>query len=158
MVERADDDAGELLTGRKLRRRRVEAWVHQHLAGEGTVSVHTQSQRDGGRQVAAGALAADGDTTGIDAELLGVRERPTSDGLTVVQACRVRVLGCEAVLDGHDDGVSAVGELAGDVVHDPDAADAEAAAVEVHDETSGRVGVLVDPHADAVDDVIGDRG
>ena len=65
------------------------------------------------------------------------------------------MLGSEAVLDGHHRRVRAVRELASDVVHQPDAPDAMATAVEVDDEPLGRAVVLVDAHRDAFDGVVG---
>ncbi len=86
----------------------------------------------------------------------GVGECPPRDRLAVVETGGERMLGREAILDGHDGGAGAVRELARDVVHQPDAADAEPASVEVHDETGRRCVVLVDANPHAGHDVVGD--
>ena len=76
--------------------------------------------------------------------------------LAVVEPCGVRVFGRQPVPDRHDRGPGTVRELAGDVVHDPDAAHDVAAPVEVHHEPGRDALVLVDPNRHAVDDVVSD--
>ena len=92
----------------------------------------TQAQRNGGRQVAAGALAGDNHRGRSEIEARRILERPTRHPLTVVQPGRIRVLRRKAKLDRYDDGTRCVRELAGNVVHDADAADDEGATVEIH--------------------------
>ena len=83
-------------------------------------------------------------------------EHPARDDLAVVEPGGKRMLGREPVLDRHHGCARAVRELARDVVHHADAPDGEPAAVEVHDDTSGRLVVLVHAHSDTVDHLIGD--
>ena len=64
------------------------------------------------------------------------------------------MLGREAILDRDHRGAGAVRELSSDVVHEPDAADAEPASMEVDDEARRRMVVLVDADRDAVYDVV----
>ena len=146
----------ELLAGTMLQRVGVDTRVDQHLGCEWRAGVTTQAQRHRGGEVSARALPRDRDTTRWHAELRHVRERPPGDRLAVVEARRVRVLGRQAVLDRDHCRAGSVRELAGDVVHEPDAADAEPAAVEVDDQARGRRVGLVEAHRDPVDGAVGD--
>ena len=64
----------------------------------------------------------------------------------------------QPVLDRHDGRSGAVRQLAGDVVHQADAPDDEAAAVEVDDQAGARPVVAVDPHRHPVDEIVRDVG
>src|SRR5206468_11988871 len=56
-------------------------------------------QRDRGTEVPAGAVAGDGDTRAVDAELAGVRHDPRERGVTVVEWDRDRMLRRQPVID-----------------------------------------------------------
>jgi len=155
---RADHDAVELGARRIRRVAPVDHRVDQHLAGQGDVGRAPEPERNRGRQVAARAFARDRDAFRVGAEAHRVGERPLRHRHAVVEARRERMLGREPVLDRHNGRAGAVRELAGDVVHQSDAADAEPAAVEIHDDSGRRGVVLVDADGDAVDDVVGDLG
>jgi hypothetical protein len=125
-----------------------------------------QAQGHGRRQVAAGALAGHGHRHrrpapargGVGAELGRLGQRPPGHRLAVVEAGGERVLGRQPVRHRDHDRARGMGQLAGHVVHEPDAADDEAAAVEVHDHARGRALRAVEPHGNALDDVVLDVG
>ena len=110
-----------------------------------------EPQCEGGRQVAARALARDRHLRRRHAERRGVGDRPARDRLAVVEAGGERVLGREAVAHRDHHRAGRLAQLAGDVVHDADAADHHAAAVEVDDESRRRLLVVVDADGDALD-------
>jgi len=60
--------------------------------------VITREERDDGREVAAGAVTADREPAGVDAELGGVRGDPARGRPRVVGRGRKRVLRCEAIV------------------------------------------------------------
>ncbi len=87
-------------------------------------------QRDDGGEVAARAVSGDGDPARVDPERARVERRPLGRGITVF-GCggELRFRG-EAVVDGDDDAVGALRELAAGRVVAVEAAENEAAAVE----------------------------
>ena len=145
-----------LAAGRVGPRVPVGPWVDQHLAREGNPATLTEPQRHCGRKGPTRALPRHHDPLGCSTEAGRFGKRPAGDRLAVVEPGRIRVLRSESIADRHHRRVRCVRDLTRNVVHEPDAADAEPAAVEVHDDTRRRYVVPVDPDRDAVDDVVDD--
>ena len=129
--------------------RAVGRRIEEQLEG-GTARVAAESEAHGRREVAAGAVPADGDARGIQAETLGVREDPARRGDGVVVRGRERVLGREAVIEREDDDARAVREGPTEAVVRVDRAYDPPAAVEVDDgggAVGGRAGRRIDASA-----------
>ena len=69
---------------------------------DGRAARVARHERDDGGEVAAGAVAADRETPGVDAELACVRDDPARGGPGVVDRRRELVLGRQAIVDGDD--------------------------------------------------------
>jgi len=108
--------------------------VDEQLVGDLGAAALAGQQRDGSGEVAAGAVAADGQAGGITAELAAVLGDPLDRGVAVFETGRESELGGEAVLDRDDDAGGQVGEGPAGVVVGLDAADDPAAAVVVDED------------------------
>ena len=91
--------------------RKVGGGIDQHLAGEFWAVAVARGQRHHGGEIAAGAVAADQQVRGVDAELFGVGGNPFRGGDGVIGGGGEFVLGREAVIDGDDDQLAFMGEL-----------------------------------------------
>ena len=89
--------------------------------------------RHDGREIAAGAVAADEEAGGVDAVLFGVGGDPFRGQDRVVDGCREFVLGRKPIVDGDHDQLALMGELAADHVVRFEIADHPAAAVKEHE-------------------------
>ena len=87
---------------------------------------------DHGREIAAGAVAADGETTAIDTEFVGPGDDIAECGNGVMGAGRCRMLRREAIIDRDDHTVGAFGQRAAHAVVRIQRTDHEAAAVIEH--------------------------
>ena len=87
-----------------------------------------------------------------------VGQRPAGDGFTVVQSGGIGVLGSQPVAHRHHNRARAVGQLSGDVVHEPDAPDDETTSVEVDDQPCRLAIALVDTDRDVSHLLVGDVG
>ena len=118
---------------------RIELAVHpvvelgdaQELQAQPRAAAVAGQQRDARGQAAARALAADRDPVGVDAELVRVLGDPHQRGVAVLERGRERVLRGEAVVDRDHDRTDLGGDPAAVGVVEVEAADHEAAAVEV---------------------------
>ncbi len=71
----------------------VERWIDEQLERERGASTLAREERDRGREVAAGARTADGETARVQAELRAVLCDPARGGVAVLEPCRERILG-----------------------------------------------------------------
>ena len=109
----------------------VELGDAQELQAQPRAAAVASQQRHARGQAAAGALAADRDPVGVHAELRGVLGHPHQGGVAVLERGRERVLRRQAVVDGDHDRTDLGGDPAAVRVVQVEAADDEAAAVEV---------------------------
>ena len=106
--------------------------VDQQLEAHRQVAGIAQRDRHHRGQVAAGAVAADRQARGIDAQLGGVVAHPARGGDAVVHRGREAVLRAHAVVHRHHRAAGGVGQLAAQRVVRVQVADDPAAAVVVH--------------------------
>jgi hypothetical protein len=106
--------------------RRVDQRLEAQLRATGVAS---EEGHDGG-QVAAGAVAANGDAGRVALDRVGVDRHPLGGGEAVFDGRRELGLGRQAVVDADDDGLGLGAQLAGHRVVAVDAADREPSAVE----------------------------
>ena len=121
--------------------RKIGGGIDQHLAGELWAVAVARGKRHDGGEIAAGAVAADQQLRGVDAELFGVGGNPFRRGDGVVDGGGEFVLGREAVIDRDHDQLALMGELAADHVMGIEIADHPAAAVEEHQAWREAVGL-----------------
>ena len=132
--------------------------IDQDLERERRAARVARAQRAHRREVAARAVAADGDPRRVAADLRRVRDRPVERGPAVVERRRKRMLGREPVVDRHHDRARRVRELASDPVELLDVPDDPTAAVQHDEDRQTGVGRRpVDAHRYAVGVVILDR-
>ena len=112
--------------------RKIGGGIDQHLAGEFWAVAVARGQRHDGGKIAAGAVAADQQLRGVDAELAGVGGDPFRRGDGVVGGGGEFVFGREAVVDGDHDQLAFMGELLADHFMGIEIADYPAAAVKEH--------------------------
>ena len=114
--------------------------------GPVAVASHERGHR---REVAARRVARDRDPVGIAAQLGGVLGDPLDRGVTVRRRGGEGVLRREAVVDGDDQAVGAIGESGTDVVVAIEVAQCPPPAVEEHTDREGSLAVgFVDPDGD----------
>ena len=114
--------------------------------GPVAVASHERGHR---REVAARRVARDRDPVGIAAQLGGVLGDPFDRGVTVRRRGGEGVLGREAVVDGDDQAVGAIGESGTDVVVAIEVAQCPPPAVEEQTDREGSLAVgFVDPDGD----------
>ena len=116
------------------------AGIDQKLKHQRRAAAIAGIQRDHGREIAAGAVAADRQAAGIDAEAGRVGCDPARGRDGVVDGGRELVLGRQPVIDRNDDAARGVGERAADLVVALQVADHPAAAVE---EDQGRLRLIL---------------
>ena len=109
----------------------IGAWIDQELVYEPRAAAITRFERDDRREVAAGAVAADREAPGIDAEPRCVGGNPPRRGDGILRGGGKFVLGCEPIVDGDDETRGGVGERSADLVVALEVADHPAPAVEV---------------------------
>ena len=117
--------------------------IDQHLTGEFRACLAHGNGCDG-REIAAGAVAADEKSRRIDAELLRIRGHPFRCGNGVLGCGGEFVLRCQAIVDGDDDQLTLMCELAARHVVGVEIADHKAAAVE-KDEAGRQASRLAQP-------------
>ncbi len=128
--------------------------IDQQLERDGRAALDLGELADHGREVAAGAVAADGETFRIDAELGGVGGDVACGSETILHRGGKGMLRREAVVDRDDAAEAAVREAAREVVMAVEIADHETAAVIEH-ETRQHRGVRAQRGVDADGDVAG---
>ena len=96
-------DAGLGLAVRGMLHRKIGGGIDQHLAGELWAVAVARGKRHDGGEIAAGAVAADQQLRGVDAELFRVGGNPFRRRDGVVDGGGEFVLGREAVIDRDDD-------------------------------------------------------
>ena len=134
-------DAGLGLAVRGMLHRKIGGGIDQHLAGELWAVAVARGKRNHGGEIAAGAVAADHQARGVDAELPGVGGDPFRGGDGVVDGGGKFVFGREPIVDGDDDQLAFMGELAADHVMGIEIADHPAAAVKEHQARREAVGL-----------------
>ena len=125
-------DAGLGLAVRGMLHRKIGGGIDQHLAGEFWAVAVARGQRHHGGEIAAGAVAADQQVRGVDAELFGVGGNPFRGGDGVVGGGGEFVFRREAVVDGDHDQLALMGQLLADHFMGIEIADHPAAAVKEH--------------------------
>ncbi len=114
----------------------VHCGIDEQLGGERD-AVGVGELRAHRGQVAAGAVAADGEALGIAAVLLDLLRDELQRGVGVVDRGREPVLGREPVVDADDDRAGVVGEQPAHALVGVQVTDHETAAVEVDDRRCG---------------------
>jgi hypothetical protein len=132
--------------------------IHEDLAGQRRFAGVPEPEGHGGGLIPTGALTGHGHPVRRHVEAGGVGQGPSGHRFAVLEPGGIGMLRRQPVLDRDHDGARTVGELAGHVVHDPDAAHDESAAVKVHDQTGGLVVPLVDPDRYRVHLLVADLG
>ena len=126
----------------------VTGYTSSWSSGAGR-SLFARDEAGRGREVAAGAVAAERDAGGIAAELARVRRDPRPRGDAVIERRGELRLRREAVVDRHHDRVDRFAQLPAQVVVGVEAAEDPSAAVEPHhDREVDRVRGPVHPHRD----------
>jgi hypothetical protein len=86
--------------------------IDQELCREPrTIALVAQRQRRGCGEIAAGAVAGDGESVGTSAEFRGVNRRPAGRKHAIVEGGRELVLRCETIIDGDDDAFGARAQI-----------------------------------------------
>ncbi len=119
---------------RRVLRREVRDRIGEELRRRARTAVPTRELRDDGGEVAARAVARDGDPGGVEPELGRMRRGPAKRGERVVDGGRKPVLGSQAIVDRQHPGVGLAREMAARRVVRVEVADHPAAAVVVDDE------------------------
>ena len=115
----------------------------------------TGEQRDGGDEVAAGAVADQREARGVELELGGVCGDPIRGGVAFFDGDGVAGFGGAGVIDEDDRGAGAGGELAEEAVVRVGVVEDPAAAVEIDDRGKGALlAALVDRADDADRDFV----
>src|SRR5580700_6005268 len=91
-------------------------------------------------EIAAGAVAADGEALAVDAEGYGLPRDPRSRREAILDRCRKFVFRSEAVIDRDDDASRPIGKMAAEAVMGVEIADDPAAAMEVDEGGKGAAG------------------
>ena len=125
-------NAGLGLAVRGMPHRKIGGGIDQHLAGEFWAVAVARGQRHHGGEIAAGAVAADQQVPGVDAELASVVGNPLRRGDGVIGGGGEFVLRREAVIDGDHDQLALMGQLLADHFMGIEIADHPAAAVKEH--------------------------
>ena len=89
--------------------RKVGGGIDQHLAGELWAVAVARGKRHDGGEIAAGAVAADQQLRGVDAELLRIGGNPFRRRDGVIDGGGEFVLGRKAVVDRDDDQLALMG-------------------------------------------------
>jgi hypothetical protein len=108
------------------------AGIDQQLEGDGQVTCIARSDRHHGREIAAGAVAADRQAACIEAQRRGLAAHPARGGQHVVDGGGKAVFGAHAVVDRDHRAPRAVGQLPAQHVVRVEIADDPATAVVVH--------------------------
>ena len=112
---------------RKIRRR-----IDQHLTRDRRTVAVAGRYRDHCGKIAAGAVAANHEPRCVDAEFLRVGGDPCRRGDGVIDGGRKFMLGRQAIIDGDNDELTFVGQLAAHHIVGIEIADHPAAAMEKH--------------------------
>ena len=121
--------------------RKIGGRIDQHLARDRRAVAVARCDRDHRGEIAAGAVAADHQPRGVDAELFGVVGDPFRRRDGVVDGGGKFVLGREPVIDRDHDQLAFVGQLAAHHVVGIEIADHPAAAVKEHQARREAVGL-----------------
>ncbi len=111
--------------------RRVDRGIDQELIRDPRAAPVAGEQAGDRREVAAGAVAADGEPRRIDPERRALPGDPGGRGEAILDRGREFVLGRQAVVDRDDGAAGGIGEMAAERVVRFDIADDPAAAVEI---------------------------
>ena len=107
---------------------RIDDRVHQELKCDWRTVAVPRHERHGGREVAAGAVAPDGQPAPVGVEALGVLGNPPCGGVAVLGGSREAMRRRQSIVDGHHHASAAVAEHArqrivrNNAAHDPAAA------------------------------------
>ena len=125
--------------------------VDQELEGDRRAAAFARRERDPAGDVAAGAVAADGEACGVGAQAGGVPGDPAGRGVAVLQRGGEAVLRRKPVVHGGHQAAGVMAEIAADIVVGVEVAADPAAAVDVDQDrqrASARVVGFVDAHAE----------
>ena len=122
--------------------------IQQHLQARGRHPLLSRPQRHQRREVRPGTVASDGDPVRIGAQLGGVLTRPQVRGVGVLGSGGGRVLGRQAVVDGHHVQTTGATDLTAQVVVGVETAHHMSAAVEEHQQRGAGFGGAIVPGPD----------